>query len=110
MLKTNACPGRRTAVVRFDNDGSVCNKKITMDERLPDQAWQPPASLPAESDWNHLKSGGWLKGPFRILYIGKPDFGLTFVSDQIHDPPPAADGRVPKQGDYYYIIGLGIAF
>ena len=36
------------------------------------------------------------------------DFDVALVWDRIQDPQPAADGSVPKQDDYYFIIGLGI--
>lgn len=38
------------------------------------------------------------------------DLDLTFVWDRIQDPQPAADGIIPEQDDYYYIISLGIGF
>ena len=38
------------------------------------------------------------------------DLDLSFVWNRIQDPQPAEDGTVPKQDDFFYIIGLGIEF
>jgi putative salt-induced outer membrane protein YdiY len=38
------------------------------------------------------------------------DIDISFVWDRIRDPQPNADGAVPKQNDYYLILGLGVDF
>ncbi len=38
------------------------------------------------------------------------DLDVSFVWDRIQDPQANADGTVPKQNDYYFILGLGIEF
>lgn len=35
------------------------------------------------------------------------DFDVSFVWDRIQDPKTAADGRVPKQDDFYMFLGIG---
>jgi hypothetical protein len=36
------------------------------------------------------------------------DLDVSFVWDRIQDPQANADGTVPEQNDYYFILGLGI--
>ena len=38
------------------------------------------------------------------------DFDVSFVWDRTEDPTPEADGKVPKQDDFYLIFSLGIEF
>jgi len=38
------------------------------------------------------------------------DLDISFVWDRIEDPQPAADGTVPKQDDFQFILGLGYEF
>ena len=38
------------------------------------------------------------------------DLDLSFVWDRIQDPQADADGDVPDQDDYYFIVALGIEF
>jgi hypothetical protein len=36
------------------------------------------------------------------------DVDLSFVWDRLQNPTPESDGTVPKQDDFYVILGLGI--
>jgi len=38
------------------------------------------------------------------------DLDVSLVWDRIQDPQPDADGIVPEQDDYYFIVALGIEF
>jgi hypothetical protein len=45
---------------------------------------------------------------FDTELTGWLDFSVSAVWDRIEDPQPDADGIVPKQNDYLFIIALGI--
>jgi hypothetical protein len=45
---------------------------------------------------------------FETELTGWLDFSVSAVWDRIQDPQPDADGIVPKQNDYFFIIALGI--
>ena len=49
-------------------------------------------------------------GTFEIELTDSLDLDLSLVWDRIEKPRPNADGTVPKQDDYRFIVGVGYDF
>ncbi len=61
------------------NDPTVENETETKNKKMQSQPWEPPPPPPDQFDWIQLKSGEWLKGELKVLYMKK----LEFDSDEL---------------------------